>query len=365
MHGAALIQAALAQRANLRFVGVAGPKMVSAGCEPIFDMSRHSAMLLGALSVAGRAIAMLSTSKRHLCRYAFDAAVVIDSPTLHLPLAAQAHAHGIPVLYYIAPQMWAWGTYRMHKLRNHVDKTAVILPFEEKFFRQHGVDATYVGHPLGDSDQEKPMDRDFVTRLRQGCQKYVTLLPGSRKHVVEANLPGQLETAGRIAEAFPEATFGVSVANAEVARAVESAIQTTSLSIQAYRGRHVELIEAADLVLVTSGTTTLEVAMHHRPMIVTYQSSKLFYNLIARWMLHTPWLSLPNILAGRQIVPEFMPYYTDTEPIAQKAIEILRDQTLREKMIGDLKEVTNPLRNTHASENTAEMLINMIDSSAH
>jgi lipid-A-disaccharide synthase len=122
-----------------------------------------------------------------------------------------------------------------------------------------------------------------------------------------------------------------------------------------------ELIESADLVLVASGTTALEVAFRERPMIVMYQSSPLFYNLVARWMIHTPYLSLPNILAEEEIVPEFMPYYRSTEPIAAKAIELLENPQLRSEMTDKLEGVVAPLRGPSAARNAAEMLIELCE----
>ncbi len=128
--------------------------MRDAGCESVFDMTAEAAMLLGVLHIAGRAVRFWRTADAHLRRYAFAAGGVVDSPTLHLPLAGNAHALGIPVLYYIAPQMWAWGEYRIHKLRDRIDRAAVILPFEETYFRSRGVPATYVGHPLAEAWEE-------------------------------------------------------------------------------------------------------------------------------------------------------------------------------------------------------------------
>lgn len=360
LHGAALIRATQAIDSTVRFVGVAGPKMVEAGCERIFDMSCHAAMLLGVIKNAVRGIAMLNTCDRHLRGYPFAAAVVIDSPMLHLPLAAKAQAAGVPVLYYIAPQMWAWGKYRIHKLRNRVDRVAVILPFEEEFFRNQGVNATYVGHPLADQFAQMSIDRDVVAGIRRRGVPVVALLPGSRTHIVETVLPGQLQVAERIASAIPGTTFGVSVANSQVAPIIHRLASACCVPVEPYPGHHAELIQAADLVLVASGTTALEVAFHERPMIVMYQSSRFLYHAIGRWMIDSQYLTLPNILAGREIVPEFMPYYTSTVPIADRAIALLRSEDVRRTMIENLANTVAPLRGTHAAHRTAELLLEMI-----
>ena len=365
LHGASLIQATLAKCPTASFVGVAGPKMRDAGCVSIFDMSKHSAMLLGALRQAGRAAAMLGACDDYLRRYPFDAAVVIDSPTLHLPLAGKAHTLGVPVLYYVAPQMWAWGSYRIYKLRHRTTRVASILPFEEDFFRKQGVNARYVGHPLADSMASRTIDEDLVGRIRGKGSPVVALLPGSRKHVVSEVLKGQLEVALRIKAVFPDAVFGVSVAGNSVRPTIDAALTACAVSVQLHEGSHDELIRAADLVLVASGTTTLEIAFHEKPMIVMYNASRLFYHLIGRWMIHTSYFSLPNILAGRQIVPEFMPYYTSTEPIAESAIDLLGSEQKRSAMSRDLAEVVRPLREGRASQRTADMLLDMIATAKH
>ena len=348
-------------RSDLRFVGVAGPKMVSAGCESIFDMTSHASMLLGAVWNAGRGAKMLSVADRYLRMHPFAAAVVIDSPTLHLPLAAKAQSAGVPVMYYIAPQMWAWGAYRIHKLRNRCERVAVIFPFEEEYFRGQGVDARWVGHPLADQVEAERPDLESVRAIRAKGAPVIALLPGSRKHVVQAILPDQLEVARRIAERFPRAYFGVSVAGPNVAPIVTAAVRSSQVRCEMFPSRRADLIEAADLVLVASGTTALEVAFRERPMIVMYQSSPVFYNLVARWMIRTPYLSLPNILAGEEIVPEFMPYYRSTEPIGAKAIELLQSPQMRQDMTDRLASIVAPLRGPSAARNAAKMVIELVE----
>lgn len=360
LHGANLIRAVLERCPTARFVGVAGPRMVAAGCHRIFDMTRHSAMLLGALRAVGRALQMLSAAEGCLRRFSFDAAVVIDSPTLHLPLAGRAQAAGVPVMYYIAPQIWAWGGHRIHKLRNRVERVAVILPFEEKYFRDRGVDASYVGHPLADQWAQRSWDAAVVQGIRSQGTPVIALLPGSRKHVVREVLHGQLDVAERIASAVPGVAFGVSVANAQVAPIVAGQLSRSRVTVRAYPEHHSELIQAADLVLVASGTATLEVAFHGRPMIVMYNSSRILYHLAGRWMIHTPHLSLPNILAGREVVPEFVPYHTSSLPIAKRALELLQSDEQRRRMTDELTELVAPLRNSHASARVAAMLLDMV-----
>ena len=359
LHGASLIRAVHERSPMVRFVGVAGPKMVEAGCDSIFSMIGEAGMLLGALGALRRGLAMLRTSERHLRRYAFDAVVVIDSPMLHLPLAAKAQTVGAKVMYYIAPQMWAWGEYRVRKLRERTDRVAVIFPFEEQYFRDHGVNATYVGHPLAEQFAQTRIDEAVVNEVRACGTPVVTLCPGSRQHVVKEVLPGQLEVAEQIAAVFPEGSFPISVANPHVAPLIAKLAASCRARVKTRPQNRAEIIRAADLVLTASGTMALEVAFHQRPMIVMYNASRVFYHLIGRWMIRTPHLSLPNILAGREIVPEFVPYYTSTEPIARRAIELLRDAGDRQAMVNELRAAVMPLMQP-ASHNAADVLLEML-----
>jgi lipid-A-disaccharide synthase len=364
-HAAALIRAVQDRSPGTRFVGPAGPRMRDAGCRSIFDFTRRSAMLLGALAAVPRALAVVEKCDRLLRRFPFDAAVVVDSPALHFPIAARAQAAGIPVMYYIAPQLWAWGEYRLHKLRHRVDRLAVILPFEEKYFRDRGIDATYVGHPLAETFEALRLDADLITSLQVKSQRLVALLPGSRQHVVQEVLPGQLQVAERIAQSFPDVTFAVSVAGEQLWPTIAAMTPRCRVPIKLWPHRHHELIHAADLVLVASGTSTLEVAFHKKPMIVMYNASRLFYHLVGRWLIHTPHLSLPNILAGREIVPEFMPYFTSVKPIVECAIRLLKDEEERRRMVEALADVVTPLQTHKASERAAELLLELIHDRGH
>ncbi|MFQ5463629.1 MAG: lipid-A-disaccharide synthase [Phycisphaerae bacterium] len=361
MHGAALIQAVRKVRPKTRFVGNGGPAMADAACEILFDMTAHAAMLHNALGAAGHAYTMLKTATAFLRNNHVDAVVVIDSPTLHLPLAGQAHALGNAVLYYVAPQLWAWGAHRIYQLRHNVDRVAAILPFEESYFQKQGVRATFVGHPLIDSlNAAKPDDRT-VKHIRGNADLFVAILPGSRKQVVEQVLPGQIEVAERIAQAVPAARFGVSIAGERVEPVVRDLLRRSPVPINAYRDHHRDLIAAADLVLVASGTASLEVALMGKPLIVMYNASPLIYHLLGRWIIKTPYLSLPNIIAQREIIPEFMPYYRSTEPIAEIAIELLRHPEQRTQVTRELSAALKPLQTKSASQNTAALLLNLME----
>ncbi len=361
LYGALLIGEVTRLRPDAEFVGVAGPAMQSAGCRPIADLTSHAAMLLGILGNLRRGKRVLRRAGSLLSNEPFDAAALIDSPMLHLPLARRARSAQVPVMYYVAPQVWAWGAARTKKIRARVDRLAVILPFEEPYFRNQGVDATYVGHPLFDALAARPPDADAVQQLRATGGTRLALLPGSRRHVVKEVLPGQLEVASRIGQRFPDLHVGVSVAGDPVAHLIEDLTESSPLDVSLHRDGNAELLAAADLTLVASGTATLEVAHYGSPMIVMYKASRLMYHLFARHTVRIKKYSLINILAGRTIVPEFMPYYTSTAPIAASAIDLLASAHNLKRMRQEIRETIEPIRQPGASARAARLLVELAD----
>ena len=359
-HAASLIREMRRICPELTFLGLAGPAMQAAGCQAIEDLTGRAVMLLGALQLAGHAHRLLGRIHRMLVAHPADLVILVDSPALHLPLAKRAKSAGCPVLYYIAPQLWAWAPWRIGRLRRRVDRLAVILPFEEAYFRQRGVEARYVGHPLIEQLQAQPPRPDAVRQFRQQGQLVIACLPGSRQHVVREVLPGQIEVARAIAARHPHALFLFAAASAALANGIRDALAGESLASRVELGHNAEILAAADLALCASGTATLEVAYHRVPMIVMYNGSKWGYRLIGRWLIRTPHLSLVNILAGRPIVPEFMPYYTSTAPIVAEALDLLANPSRRATMQSDLSTIITSLGPASAARQTALLALDLL-----
>ncbi|MCG3129664.1 MAG: Lipid-A-disaccharide synthase [Phycisphaerae bacterium] len=296
-------------------------------------------MLTGVVGLLRRGYRILKDVDRCFAVDRPDAVILVDSPTLHLPMARIARRHNIPVIYYVAPQLWAWGSWRIGRVRRRVNRLAVILPFEEAYFRARGVNAEYVGHPLFEALRERVPDPEEVAGLRRLGSPVIGLMPGSRAHVVSEVLPGQIEVVERLMSGgFSGISALVSVATPSTAPIVERLVAGSRIAGRMHirRGDSDALITASDLVLTASGTSTLHIAHYRKPMIVMYQASRLFYHAVGRWLVRTPRLSLPNIIAGRDMVPEFMPYYGSTAPIAEAASRILSDASTRGRMIADL-----------------------------
>lgn len=360
-HAADLIRHIRRQCPAATFFGLAGPLMRQAGCQAIDDFTDRSAMLLGAVSLAKRAWLLVRDVGRLFSQQPPDLAILVDSPALHLPMAKKIKAGtDTPILYYIAPQLWAWAPGRIRKVRRWIDRMAVILPFEEEYFRSRGVEAEYVGHPLVEQLQSAPPDSDEVARLKKQGQPVIACLPGSRRHVIEEVLPGQVEVCQTIARQFQQATFLFVAADERAREMINTKLTDTELNAHIIVNRNAECLAAADLALCASGTATLEVAWYRLPMVVMYNGSKWGYRLIGRFLIRTPHLSLANILAGRRIVPEFMPYYTSTTPIATEAIDLLSNAERYRQTQADLNAVIERLGTTSAADRTAAIALEMI-----
>lgn len=361
-HAAALIEAVQRRMPGAVFAGLAGSVMRAAGCVCFHDMTARSAMALAAFSRVPEAWRLLRRLKVYLHAERFDAAVVVDSPALNLHVARLCRKAGTPVLYYIAPQTWAWGWkwLRNRRLKARVDRVACIWPFEEDYFRTAGVAADYVGHPSFDRLAAVQVRDEEIAVLRGDASPVIALLPGSRAHVVREVFPGQMEAAAALATRYRNAKFLIVAA----AEAVEAIIHEClarvgrSLSLSVVRGaqQRAAAIRAADLALVASGTVTLEVAYRETPMIVMYNTSRWTYDLVGRWFITTPHFSIPNILAGRRIVPEFMPYYRSVDPIIATAVEWLSTPGKLARVREDLRAAVAPIVRTGAADRAAVIL---------
>ncbi len=359
-HAAELIGKIREARPDAAIFGVAGPLMRAAGCQAMDDLTGRSAMLLGAVRLAGHAWRLIRTVHRELRSESADLAILVDSPALHLPMARKIKAAGCPVLYYIAPQLWAWAPWRIGRVRRRIDQLAVILPFEEEYFRRRGVEARFVGHPLISQLSSYRPAAARVAEFKSMARSIIACLPGSRRHVIEEVLPGQIEVCRAIARKHENTGFLFAAADESAQRMVRSALASESFTWRVERQCNGEILSAATLALVASGTATLETAWHGVPMVVMYNGSKWGYRLIGRWLVRTPHLSLVNILAGRRIVPEFMPYYTSTEPIAAEALGLLVDKHRRQTMQADLASVIASLGTASAAGTTAQMALAMM-----
>jgi lipid-A-disaccharide synthase len=337
MHAAELVRALREFYPDERFVGIGGRELADAGCELIHDISDSSAMLTGVFGALKWAIPAQRALVRHMATGQVKLVILVDSPTFNLPLAAKAKRHGIKTFYYIAPQVWAWATFRVRRIRRRVDRLAVILPFEEPFFRKHGIDAHFVGHPFIHRVHHTPIDDSLASQLATTPGPRLVLLPGSRRHLVHSLLPQQLaivrDVADRIANLSPIIVAWPTLVDdiAAIVRAagytpIIDALPTGPNDIAIFSTQKATVIASADAVLSASGTGTLEIGWRRRPMVIVYDTAAWLYHLVGQWLIHVRHLSLINILAGRELVPEFMPHIRYAPTVANRLCRLLTDR---------------------------------------
>ena len=365
-HAAELIKELRQLDPQIIIRGIGGPKMLAAGAQLSYETVGKAAMgwrgALRALEVSR----MIRQTRRSYDHDKPDLHICIDSSAMNLPFAKMARSMGVPVLYYIAPQLWASREGRMRKMRKYVNKLACILPFEESYFRGHDVDATFVGHPLFD---ELPADRSRPPGPRfPEVPPVIGVVPGSRRGEVKANLPPLLDVACRLLVAFPAARFLIPTTPAvdQMARQiVDDSGFFQSSQIEIALNAFDSLIPRCDLVLCKSGTSTLHVAAWGVPMIVVYRINPLLWHGAGRWIVKTKKIALVNILAGNTaLVPEFVPWYGSNEPVANCVLELLREPLLLSKQASGISDLIASLDRPGASANVARLALKMIEPSS-
>jgi lipid-A-disaccharide synthase len=359
-HCAALIRA-VAKKApgDIEWVGVGGQNMADAGCQLLETTAQRAAMIYNAFSQVGFYIKLVYRIRTYFKNNKVDLAIVCDSPAFNFHVARAAKKSGVKVLFYVAPQLWAWAPWRIRKLRRRCDKLACVLPFEAKWFTKRGVDATFVGNPLFD-DVNIDATRDFKSYTGYDPRKArILLLPGSRLAEIKLLWPAMQKVATRISHRWPRAEFAAAAVDEEKLQ-ILTEDKVSTLEYEYTTTSVIEAARRADLALVASGSATLQVAAAGCPMVIMYQSNKLVWHLFGQWLIRTRFLSLINILAKRELVSEFMPYFTSTEPIFGKCIRLLASRTRLINLSRELMDLAEPLAGGNASDNVAGMALEMM-----
>ncbi|MCY2932191.1 MAG: lipid-A-disaccharide synthase [Planctomycetota bacterium] len=344
-HAANLIRALRQRLPDARFVGVAGDRMAEAGCEVVADLTKRASMLGGPILRVGYYYRQVRRIQRAMRQIEPDVHVPVDSPALNWHLAATAREIGTPVMYYIAPQVWAWAPGRVKKMAALTDQVACILPFEERYLRDRGVRATYVGHPLFDTLEPAPTPApDIMDAWATGAWQ-VAMLPGSRPSEIRNHAPAMAYVAERICRRWPKARCTFPMGSPESAEILAKVIGSrTHERVGVTVGRTREVLAGSHFAVAVSGTVTLEVAHFGVPMIVIYRLSRLTYALVGRWIINTPHLSLVNILAGRKIVHEMMPWYGSKRRLLEMTVEVMNELGYLLEVRQQLQDIVRPLR---------------------
>ncbi|HUR92624.1 MAG TPA: lipid-A-disaccharide synthase [Gemmatimonadaceae bacterium] len=341
-------------RPDLKLRGIGGPRLAAAGVELMESYDQLSVMgLTEVIRHIPRHYALLKRVRERLRSGEVRLLVLIDYPGFNMRLAESAKQAGVPVLYYVTPQVWAWGAKRLPKLARTVTRAAVILPFEEQLLRGYGIDAHFVGHPLLDGWDRLPTREAARAVLGIDAKaKVLALYPGSRVQEITRHIEPFVRTARALQKKHPDLQVIISAAPA-----TEHGYANMPYPVVAAPA--LTMFSAADIALCKSGTTTLEAAIAGCPMVVAYRVGKLSY-AIARRMVKISHIGLVNIVAGREVAREFVQDALDPEVVAAALDRLLTDEALRRRTVGDLAEVRSKLGTPGASARVARMASELI-----
>ena len=359
LHGSRVVEALLRSDPALQVLAVGSERMRQAGAEMILDSSRLS--VVGLTEVLGRGRSLWNAYwaiNNFLKKSGLALLILIDFPDFNLLLARTAKKVGVPVLYYISPQVWAWRSGRVNKIARYVNKMAVIFPFEVPLYQKTGMEVEFVGHPLLDILATAPRGRLPFNEEFKG-DPLIALLPGSREKEVQSLLPEMVHAADILTRAKPGAKFILPAAPTVDAEDLRKNIHSQSATITVVEGQTYAVIRAADLVIVASGTATLETAIMGKPMVIIYRVSPLSY-WVGKAMVKVNWVGLVNIVAGKGVVPELLQGEAKGRQIADAALQILDDETYRRGMLEDLAVVREKLGTPGASQRVAKIALDMI-----
>jgi lipid-A-disaccharide synthase len=361
LHGSFLIKALKRLEPGLNVRGMGGEKMRASGLEGIDSTPLSVVGIVEVFEKFPKIRRAFGQLKDLLGKERFDCVVLIDYPDFNLRFAKEAKKRQIPVVYYISPQVWAWRGKRVEEIARVVDRMIVVFPFEVPIYREAGLDVEYVGHPLADlavcnMTEEEARESTGVSQ-ESAC---VALLPGSRSEEVRRLLPPMARAAGLLKRRLGKALEVLLPAADTVEDSlIDELLSTSPLDVRVVRGRLHETLRASDAAAVASGTATLETAFIGTPMVIVYRVSLVSY-LIGRLLIRLDHIGLPNIVAGKMVVPELIQYEATPENIAEELFKILIDRKRREAMVEALGAATRKLAGHGAAEKAAMAVYRMI-----
>lgn len=356
LHGAGVVRELKKRSPDCEIFGVGGDKMEAAGMQIIYHVRELSVMgfwevvqHLPLLRSVQKTMEVLLKARRP------DLVLLIDYPGFNLKFARIAHQQGIRVVYYISPQVWAWNSSRVRAMKGIIDKMLVVFPFETEIYKKHGIDVEFVGHPLLEVLHEPQPKNDFCKRYDLAPDQLILgLFPGSRKQELERIFPAMLGAA-RLLYKQLGVQVAVGVSSLLEFEFVKSFIRD-DFPVRLLQHATYDLMKNADVALVTSGTATLETAYYQTPMVVVYKTSVLTY-LIGRVVVRINNIGLANIVAGKTVVPELIQGRATPQRLAQEAMKMLSDITVRKKISEELAVVKKNLGTVGASRRVAETLL--------
>lgn len=362
--GAGLIRSLRHRYPRARFVGIGGDEMVAEGFHSLVPMERLSVM--GLVEVLGR-IRELFSIRARLYEYFFatppDVVIGIDSPDFTLAIERRCREAGIPSVHYVSPSVWAWRQKRIFKIAKSVDLMLTLFPFEARFYEEHQVPVAFVGHPLADRIPMTPETGKARQELGLDDQApLLAILPGSRAGEVDRLGTLFLEAARWIQERRPDLQLVIPCVNRDRERQVRELVEALDVKLQVtiVRGRSREVMAASDVVLLASGTATLEAMLLKKPMVVGYRLSDFSYALLSR-LVKVPHVALPNLLAKKPLVPELLQADASAESLGAAVLERLENQDERQRLVSAFTELHQILKQD-ADEKAAQAISALLES---
>jgi lipid-A-disaccharide synthase len=376
LHGANLIRELRERRPDCEFVGYGGPRMAAAGCTLHADLTKLAVMWFARVLVnIHKFWGLASRADRYFRHHRPDAIVLIDYPGFNWWIARRAKAHGIPVFYYGAPQLWAWAGWRIRKMRRFVDHVLCKLPFEESWYRERGCNATYVGHPYFDQLRAEKLDGQFIQTLQSKGRSLVAVLPGSRTQEVQSNFVWFLKAARLIHERLPDARFVVAAFKSSQAELIRRQIAGSDLPIEVHVGRTAEIIHVCECAMAVSGSVSLELLYHAKPSVILYHVSGLAF-FVQRFFRKVRYITLVNLLTTDDLFPKRVAVYNPSDPVdaavlmpeyltcqdksrqvAEHIVEWLTDPAKRAARVSQLTELKERVGYGGASRRAADYLV--------
>jgi len=357
--GSHLIRSLKSSRSDLKFIGIAGPKMMKEGAVSLFLMEELSVRgYFEAFKKLFHLIQLRKNLLNQILNQKPDLFIGVDAPDFNFWIERQLKKKGIPVIHYVSPSIWAWRGNRLRKIKKSIDHMLTIFPFEKNIYSKANIQATFVGHPLAEmiplySNKKKAQDKLKIIK----ATKVIALLPGSRQGEVTWHAQLLIDSATEISKRIRDVKFLVPLPTRETYDIFSKTLFKNThaeLDIQLLVGHASDAINAADLVIVASGTATLETALYKKPMIVIYKMSSISWQILKR-MRYLPFVSLPNILLNKFIVPELLQSDATSDNISSKAIEILKNAPYRKNLLIQFTKIHHQLK-----QNTSDRLSKVI-----
>jgi lipid-A-disaccharide synthase len=357
-HAAPVIAQLRQEAPHLKVYAWGGPKMEAAGATILGRTAEDGAMGLGALKRAREVRREVKRIKQWIREYRVLAVVVVDSPAANFPIAKAVKKTGARVIHLVAPQLWAWGKWRLGKLRNCTDLVLCLLPFEEQWFNDRKVPAKFIGHPTVNRPLDEEELKQSMHGLPQGTPR-IAVFPGSRSHEVKANIRLLANAYTELKGRFGGVTGIIAAANPNIAKLVRKKIKVFPSGMHTVTGMPDTVIAWCDIALAVSGTITLDIARQRKPMVGVYKTGIISW-LGSKVLLKTPFCLLPNRIAEREIVPEFVPHIGGAMPIVKWAGKYLLDSKNAAIQSEELGRVMTRFANKKPAEEATRLILKVI-----